>query len=32
VIRAAVGELDALSPADRVRANAVALGFRVLPD
>jgi hypothetical protein len=32
VVRAAVGDLDVLSLDDRVRANAVALGFRVLPD
>lgn len=32
VTRAAVGDLDVLSLDDRVRSNARALGFRVLPD
>jgi len=32
VIRAAAGDLDVLSLDDRVRSNALALGFRVLPD
>jgi uncharacterized protein with PIN domain len=32
VIRAAAGDLDVLSLDDRVRSNARALGFRVLPD
>lgn len=31
VIRAAVGDLDLLSLDERIRSNAVALGFRVLP-
>lgn len=32
VIRAATGDLDVLSLDERIRSNAVALGFRVLPD
>ncbi len=32
VVRSSVGELDVLSLDDRVRDNARALGFRVLPD
>lgn len=32
VVRDATGELDVLSLDDRVRSNALALGFRVLPD
>jgi len=32
VVRLSIGDLDVLSLDARVRANAVALGFRVLPD
>ncbi len=32
VIRASIGPLDILSLDERVRSNALALGFRVLPD
>jgi hypothetical protein len=32
VVRDAVGDLDVLSLDERIRSNAVALGFRVLPD
>ena len=31
VVRASIGDLDVLSLDERVRSNAVALGFRVLP-
>jgi uncharacterized protein with PIN domain len=32
VVRASLGEVDMLSLDDRVRSNAAALGFRVVPD
>jgi hypothetical protein len=32
VVRDAVGEIDVLSLDDRIRSNALALGFRVLPE
>ena len=32
VVRSSIGDLDVLSLDDRVRSNALALGFRVLPD
>ena len=32
VVRASIGDLDVLSLDERVRSNALALGFRVLPD
>jgi uncharacterized protein with PIN domain len=32
VVSASLGELDVLSLDERIRSNAVALGFRVLPD
>ena len=32
VVRSAIDDLDVLSLDERIRSNAVALGFRVLPD